>query len=234
MREALKKLGFYDVEETAIGATMVKREYERMVRQGDKDVIITSCCHSVNLLIQKHFPHLVSCLADVLSPMQAHCMEIKKRIPNAKTVFIGPCIAKKDEVQHYEGMVDAALTFDELTAWLKAENITLEQKSDADENSKARFFPTSGGILITMSTENTDYQYMVIDGIENCISALRDIESGKVHKCFIEMSACAGSCIGGPVMEKFHRFWVATMFTTYTQMDFITFGRTGFGHSIFD
>ena len=205
MREALKKLGFYDVEETAIGATMVKREYERMVRQGDKDVIITSCCHSVNLLIQKHFPHLVSCLADVMSPMQAHCMEIKKRIPGAKTVFIGPCIAKKDEAQHYEGMVDAALTFDELTAWLKEENITLEQKSDANENSKARFFPTSGGILKTMSTEHTDYQYMVIDGIENCISALRDIESGKVHKCFIEMSACAGSCIGGPVMEKFHR-----------------------------
>ncbi len=205
MREALKKLGFYDVEETAIGATMVKREYERMVRQGDQDVIITSCCHSVNLLIQKHFPHLVSCLADVMSPMQAHCMEIKKRIPGAKTVFIGPCIAKKDEAQHYEGMVDAALTFDELTAWLKEENITLEQKSDANENSKARFFPTSGGILKTMSTEHTDYQYMVIDGIENCISALRDIESGKVHKCFIEMSACAGSCIGGPVMEKFHR-----------------------------
>ncbi|MCR4748205.1 MAG: 4Fe-4S binding protein [Lachnospiraceae bacterium] len=205
MREALKKLGFYDVEETAIGATMVKREYERMVRQGDQDVIITSCCHSVNLLIQKHFPHLVSCLADVMSPMQAHCMEIKKRIPGAKTVFIGPCIAKKDEAQHYEGMVDAALTFDELTAWLKEENITLEQKSDANENSKARFFPTSGGILKTMSTEHTDYQFMVIDGIENCISALRDIESGKVHKCFIEMSACAGSCIGGPVMEKFHR-----------------------------
>ena len=205
MREALKKLGFTDVEETAIGATMVKREYERMVKQADQDVIITSCCHSVNLLIQKHFPQLLSCLAGVLSPMQAHCRDIKKRVPGAKTVFIGPCIAKKDEAQLSEGLVDAALTFDELTAWLKEKNIPIEQKSDADEYSRARFFPTSGGILKTMSPGQTDYQYMVIDGMENCIAALRDIESGKVHKCFIEMSACAGSCIGGPVMEKFHR-----------------------------
>ncbi len=205
MREALKKLGFYDVEETAQGATMVKREYERMINEEDRDVIITSCCHSVNLLIQKHFKGLIPYLADVVSPMQAHCKDIKRRMPDAKTVFIGPCIAKKDEAQHYEGIVDATLTFDELNAWFKAEGITPEQKIDRDENSRARFFPTSGGILKTMSLDNPNYNYMVIDGIQNCIAALKDIEAGNVHKCFIEMSACAGSCIGGPIMEKQHR-----------------------------
>ncbi len=63
MRDAIKKLGFYDVEETAIGATIVKREYEHLIREEGRDVIITSCCHSVNLLIQKHFPEAaaVSC-----------------------------------------------------------------------------------------------------------------------------------------------------------------------------
>ena len=205
MREALQKLGFFDVEETALGATMVKNEYERIINEEDRDIIISSCCHSVNLLIQKHFPKLVPYLADVKSPMQAHSLDIKKRIPNAKTVFIGPCIAKKDEVQHYEGIVDAALTFDELTSWLKKENITLEQKMDSSEESRARFFPTAGGILKTMALDNPKYNYVVVDGIDNCISSLRDIESGNVHKCFIEMSACSGSCIGGPVMEKFHR-----------------------------
>ena len=100
MREALKKLGFYDAEETAIGATIVKTEYERMLREEDRDIIITSCCHSVNLLIQKYFPAELEYLADVLSPMQAHCIDIKKRYPNAKTVFIGPCVAKKDEAEH--------------------------------------------------------------------------------------------------------------------------------------
>lgn len=205
MREALKKLGFYDAEETAIGATLVKREYERLCEDEGRDIIITSCCHSVNLLIQKHYPGLVSYLANVLSPMQAHCKDIKKRIPNAKTVFIGPCVAKKDEAQQYEGIVDAVLTFDELTAWFKAAGVTPEAKLDSNPNTKARFFPTTGGVLKTMALDNPKYTYLAIDGMENCIAALKDIEAGNVHRLFIEMSACSGSCVGGPVMEKFHR-----------------------------
>ena len=206
MRKALKKLGFFDAEETAIGATIVKKEYEHMINEEDRDIIITSCCHSVNLLIQKYFPAELPYLADVLSPMQAHCRDIKRRYPDAKTVFIGPCVAKKDEAQYYEGIVDAVLTFDELTAWLKAENIELESNtSEKDENSRARFFPTTGGILKTFTEENPHYTYLAIDGTENCIAALRDIENGNIHRCVIEMSACVGSCIGGPVMEKFHR-----------------------------
>lgn len=205
MRKALKKLGFADAEETAIGATMVKNEYEKMLADGEHDVIISSCCHSVNLLIQKYFPRELSCLADVLSPMQAHCADIKKRHPDAKTVFIGPCVAKKDEAEHYAGTVDAVLTFEELTNWLNAENIRLEPDMDRTDDSRARFFPTTGGILKTMKNRLPGYTYAAIDGTENCIAALRDIESGKIHKCFIEMSSCAGSCIGGPVMEKYHR-----------------------------
>ena len=205
MRRALKKLGFYDVEETAIGATIVKTEYERILREEERDIVITSCCHSINLLIQKYFPAELEFLADVVSPMQAHSLDIKKRYPEAKTVFIGPCVAKKDEAEHYEGIVDAVLTFEELTQWLQAENISLEKEIDSEEESRARFFPTTGGILKTMSQNMEGYTYMALDGIENCIEALKDIERGKINKCFIEMSACTGSCVGGPVMEKYHR-----------------------------
>ena len=205
MRRALMKLGFHDVEETAIGATIVKNEYERMIREEERDIIISSCCHSVNLLIQKYFPAELAYLADIMSPMQAHCAEIKKRLPHAKTVFIGPCVAKKDEAEYYEGIVDAGLTFEELTNWLKAEGIEIEQEMDACPESRARFFPTTGGILKTMAQDAPGYAYMAIDGVENCIAALRDIEQGKIHKCFIEMSACVGSCVGGPIMEKYHR-----------------------------
>lgn len=204
MRKALKSLGFYDVEETAVGATIVKTEYERMLKEDGRDVIITSCCHSINLLIQKHFPNLIENLADVMSPMQAHCSDIKKRNPLAKTVFIGPCVAKKDEAEYYEGIVDAVLTFEELTAWLCAENILLQKDMEKEEKSLARFFPTTGGILKTMTKDAPDYTYLALDGVENCIAALKEIESGKIHKCFIEMSACVGSCVGGPVMEKHH------------------------------
>lgn len=205
MRTALQNLGFYDVEETAIGATIVKKEYERMLYEDERDIVISSCCHSINLLIQKYFPAALEYLADVISPMQAHCRDIKKRIPGAKTVFIGPCVAKKDEAEYYGDIVDAVLTFEELTNWLKEENIVLKTGMDSSEESRARFFPTTGGILKTMTPNISDYTLMALDGIENCIDALKDIENGKIHKCFIEMSACVGSCIGGPVMEKFHR-----------------------------
>ncbi len=205
MRRALQKLGFTDAEETAVGATMVKREYERMLAEEEHDIIITSCCHSVNLLIQKYFPAELQYLAKVLSPMQAHCTDIKRRHPNAKTVFIGPCVAKKDEAEYYEGIVDAVLTFEELTEWLAAAGIPLEKETDTSPESRARFFPTTGGVLKSMTKTAPGYTYLAIDGVDNCIAALRDIESGKIHHCFIEMSACAGSCIGGPVMEKYHR-----------------------------
>ena len=204
IKNALKKLGFYDAEETAIGATIVKREYDHMLENKSNNIIISSCCHSINLLIQKYFPSSIKYLADIVSPMQAHCLDIKSRYPNAKTVFIGPCLSKKDEAERYNGIVDCVLTFEELTNWFNSENIKIEPQRDITEKSRARLFPTTGGILKTMYCKQDDYSYIAIDGVENCIAALKDIETGNISHCFIEMSACIGSCIGGPVMEKFH------------------------------
>jgi len=73
------------------------------------------------------------------------------------------------------------------------------------EESRARLFPTSGGILRTMEQDSPEYSYLVVDGIDNCIQALNDIKEGRLRKCFIEMSICAGSCIGGPAMEHAQR-----------------------------
>lgn len=200
MQKALCQLGFAGVEETALGATMVKREYEALLEEG-RDVVISSCCHSVNLLIQKYFPAALPYLANILSPMQAHCQALKADHPGAKTVFIGPCIAKKDEAAHCD-MVDAVLTFEELNDWLSREKVDLQPQMDTTQNSRARYFPTTGGILKTMVQNAPGYTYLAVDGIENCIAALRDIESGRIHHCFVEMSSCAGSCVGGPVMSK--------------------------------
>ena len=204
LREALKKLGFYDAEETALGATVVKREYDRMVMEADQDIIISSCCPSVNLLIRRYYPSLLGYLAPVMSPMQAHCADIKRRIPGAKTVFIGPCVAKKEEAQECEE-VDAVLTFDELNAWLNQEHIAVSQAPELQKGGCARLFPTAGGILRSMEKPNQDYVYMAVDGAENCLAVMEDLLHGGLHRCFIEMSMCTGSCVGGPVMEKFHR-----------------------------
>ena len=204
LREALQKLGFADAEETALGATVVKREYDRMAAESDRDIIISSCCPSVNLLIRRYYPSLLGYLAPVMSPMQAHCADIKRRFSGAKTVFIGPCVAKKGEAEECEE-VDAVLTFDELTDWLKQENIAVRQVPVQEKGGKARLFPTAGGILRCMEKPNRDYTYMAVDGAQNCLEVLDDLMHGGLHRCFIEMSMCTGSCVGGPVMEKFHR-----------------------------
>lgn len=202
LKTALMQLGFASAEETAIGATLVKREYEKQLQNRSADVIITSCCHSVNLLIRKYYPDLIPFLSPVVSPMIAHSMDIKRRIPNAKTVFIGPCLSKKDEAEN--SPVDAVLTFDELSRMFSEANIIPQQKPDSAEESRARLFPTVGGILKTMDIPDTGYTCLTVDGTENCKAALEDIAAGNLHNCFIEMSACAGSCIGGPVMEKYN------------------------------
>lgn len=205
--KALLSLGFTKVEETALGATIVKKIYEDMIRSGDKKAIISSCCHTVNSLIQKYYPEAIPNLASVMSPMQAHCMQIKRDHPEAYTIFLGPCISKKEEAQIYPGIVDCALTFEELSEWLKEANITIEPDDNRMENNtpeegRARLFPIPGGILRSMFTEQTDYDYISIDGIDNCMRALQNVINGGLSHCFIEMSACVGSCIGGPAMDK--------------------------------
>ncbi|MGI6161011.1 MAG: [Fe-Fe] hydrogenase large subunit C-terminal domain-containing protein [Christensenellales bacterium] len=205
MEKALKKLGFAAVEETALGATIVKNRYDDMVDEGKHSIIISSCCHTVNLLIQKYYPEALPNLAHVLSPMQAHCQRIKDTDPSAKTVFIGPCISKKAEADSYPDAVDCALTFEELSQWLNDEEIAFEQVVDAGTEGLARLFPTTGGILKSMRADNPNFDYIAIDGIENCISGLKDIISGQLKNCFIEMSACVGSCVGGPAMDEIHR-----------------------------
>ena len=202
LKAALIQLGFASAEETAIGATLVKREYEKQLQEQSMDVIISSCCHSVNLLIRKYYPELIKYLSPVVSPMIAHSQDIKRRMPNAKTVFIGPCLSKKDEAEN--SPVDAVMTFDELSRMLDAANIALEPVLDSAEQSRARLFPTVGGILKTMNIPDTGYTCLTVDGTENCKAALADIAAGNLHRCFLEMSACSGSCIGGPVMEKYN------------------------------
>ena len=208
MEKALKRLGFAGAEETAVGATSVKTMYDRMCESGEQDVIISSCCHTVNLLIRKYYPQALSCLAPVLSPMQAHCKSLRERHEGCAAVFIGPCISKKDEAAQYPGIVDYALTCEELTEWLGSAGITLQPEPDAIEGGKARLFPVTGGILRSMELDAKDYSYITVDGIDNCIRALKDICEGNMSKCFIEMSACAGSCIGGPAMDKPGRNYV--------------------------
>ncbi len=201
MEKALIKLGFAGAEETAIGADLVKREYQKLVDSGKHRAIISSCCHSINLLIQKYYPTMLPYLADVLSPMQAHCKLMKEQHPGAVTVFIGPCISKKDEAAG-SAHTDIVLTFDELREWMARKDISFERTPrETQEGKRARFFPTTGGILKSMDHVQ-NFNYIAIDGVENCVAAFRELEEGRLQNVFIEMSACEGSCINGPCIRE--------------------------------
>ena len=203
LRETLMTLGFRDAEETALGATMVKQQYEQLIAGKAQPVIISSCCHSINLLVQKYFPDLTGTLAKVVSPMIAHGMSLRQRHPGGRVVFIGPCISKKAEAREYPGVIDQVLTFDELADWLGQKDMTLPQQPESETGGKARLFPTTGGVLATLNLPaDSGYTTTAIDGVENCMAALRDIAEGGLSNCFIEMSTCFGSCISGPVMSR--------------------------------
>ncbi len=205
MKDALLNQGFADAQETAIGSTNVKTEYEKMIASGKHDVIISSCCHSVNALIQKYYPSVLPYLADVLSPMLAHCRVIKEENPGACAVFIGPCISKKEEAELY-GECDVALTYEELEAWMnEAGVVPAGDSTEPDEGKRGRFFPIKGGIIKSMHTENTGFTYLAVDGVQNCIAAIKEIESGALKNCFIEMNACEGACINGPAISHHHK-----------------------------
>ena len=197
---ALKKLGFAGAEETAIGATIVKKEYERILEEERPNILVSSCCPSINLMMRKYYQDILFTLAPVITPVQAHCRDIKHRHPDAKVVFIGPCISKKAEAEE-DSLIDAVLMFDEFNNWLSEEGIELEKSEDRREGGKARLFPTAGGIIETM-VKNPGYTYFAVDGVEKCMDVLEEIREGSLHRCFIEMSACEGSCADGPILDK--------------------------------
>ena len=200
--DAIKKLGVFDVRETAVGANMVKQEYEKLVEE-DRPVIISTCCHSIVRLVQKYYVDCIPYLAPVISPMHAHANLIKEEHPDALVVFISPCISKKDEVDQYckEGGVDCTITFDELHSWLEEAGIEIDRSLEDDEKYRCRFFPETGGILKSMDKKE-GWHYLAVDGVENCKKALEEIRQGGMQHYFIEMSSCPGSCINGPAMPK--------------------------------
>lgn len=203
----LRELGIAELRETAEGAHIVKREYERIIAEASQPVVISTCCHTVVSLVQKYYPELIRCLAPVISPMMASARLIKREQPDAYVVFIGPCISKKEEMIKLPGLVDCVLTFDELESWFAQKGVTPPEDAGAPIEARvSRFFPRRGGIIESMDTEGTGWQYIAVDGLPNCIDVLEELRGNRrPDLCFIEMSACEGSCINGPSSRGYGR-----------------------------
>ncbi|MEN3185669.1 MAG: [Fe-Fe] hydrogenase large subunit C-terminal domain-containing protein [Atribacterota bacterium] len=211
---ALKKLGFTGVRETAEGAEWVAGEHARILKEGRVN-LISSSCPAINNLICRYFPEQIENLAPVVSPMVAHARLLRKENPENRVVFIGPCIAKKGEIEEVEvaGEVEVALTFEELKEWFQEANLDLsvlpEEEFDSSSVEWGRSFPVEGGLLrsASLSTDLLSSDLIVITGVERAKQFLRELQEGKVHFRLIEMMACEGGCIDGPVLRSSLSFY---------------------------
>lgn len=206
---AFQRLGIFGTAQTADGAAYVTAEYHKLIKAHEMENIITTCCPTVNDLVEKYYPELIPYLAPVVSPMIAHGRLLKETYGHdAKVVFVGPCIAKKaeaDDIRH-ETEIDAVLTFHDMHMWLEQEEICVNNCEPADflrgDSEILRLYPIAGGIIKTLKRrEGGDlphYNIMSIDGIDNCKDVLDAIRAGQITGSFIEINACVSGCINGP------------------------------------
>jgi len=202
----IKGLGFNEVRETAEGAQFVIQKYREHLEESEDKIFITSCCPSVNYLVRIYYPHLTKYLMPFESPMAVHGLMIKEEHPDAKVVFIGPCIGKKIEKEKFNGKesVDYVITFDELKLWF--EDSTLSTY-DIDESisvdiTEGRKFPVDRGIVMGLSDTLSDkgIKPYVVDGFQKNLDIFNSLSKGKLKNAFVEANICIGSCIGGPSM----------------------------------
>jgi len=207
---ALKALGFHIVEETAVGAEIVAKFYKQYMEEQRMENVITTSCPSANYLVQKYFPSLAKYLAPVVSPMLAHGKLLKHEYGmESYVVFIGPCIAKKEEAMEFqhEGIINAVLTFDEISKWFEDEKIVLRDLAPQDFDKKSyregSGFPLTGGVFKSfLKQEESFYEMIHVDGIRECMDLFQSMQEGKLHHVYVEANVCGGSCIGGLGMPQ--------------------------------
>lgn len=209
MFRILRNLGFDAVEETAVGAEIVSKQLTKLRQDEYQKPIITTACPVVKNLIEKYHPKLLNLMPPVVSPMIAHGRLIKKRYgQSTKVVFIGPCVAKKAEAEDtsVKGDIDAVLTFEELKNWINEKGVSIQDKTESSSDTlfpnHARTYPLPGGLLKTSRIKNDILlkDILVVDGIKNCLDVLNSLEKGEIQTGFIEILACNGGCIAGPVI----------------------------------
>ena len=202
----LKEMGFHAVVEAALGADIVAQAESKEL--AEKGFLTSSCCPAFVTFIKQNFPAMLPHVSHNLSPMATIARYIKQTSPGAKVVFIGPCTAKKLEVQleTVKPWVDAVLTFEELQALFDSRDMDITSlPEDVLDNASyyGRIFARSGGLSDAVAEglkeQNIDFDLKpcACDGIEACRMALLKKSKNVLDANFIEGMACIGGCIGG-------------------------------------
>ena len=204
---AITKLGFKSVIEAALGADLVS--YHEALELAEKGFLTSSCCPAFKAFVEKNYPQFKDNISKNLSPMATIAKWVKDHEPNCHIVFVGPCVAKKKEVEldPVKDIVDYTLTFEELQALIDAKGIEVEKLEETkldDASYFGRIFARSGGLTEAvrqaLSEHGLDFDYcpLTVDGLDNCKLALSKASSPNRDFNFIEGMACVGGCVGGP------------------------------------
>ncbi len=210
---AIKKLGFHQVVEAALGADITlyneAHEFKEKAETTENPVMTTSCCPAFVRFVETNFPELKDAISSSVSPMVMTARLIKHSDPTAKVVFIGPCAAKKMEytLEKTGGMIDSVMSFEELQAFVDARGIDTTQCEDTildNASFYGRIFAKSGGLAlgvadVAKSLGVEGVRPCVMNGIDQCRQHLTLLRAKKETANFFEGMACDGGCVGGPL-----------------------------------
>lgn len=213
VKTALLKMGFQDVFEVALGADMgaatEAEHYAERVATGKQLFMLTSCCPAWAMLIKRYFPESADKISNTLTPMVATARTIKKKHPESRVVFIGPCAAKKLEASRrsIRSDVDFVITFEELSAMFEAKGIDFETLEESaalnDATGAGRGYAVSGGVAgaiekcIAAYYPDTKVDIQHVEGLEDCRKILLLAKMGKLNGALIEGMGCPGGCVAG-------------------------------------
>ena len=214
MIATLKKLGFAGVSETALGAQEVSIQTAKMLNKGGAGLYISSACPVIDDYIRLYRPEFANNITPIASPALTHAGLLKDALgEDIKVVFIGPCIAKKNESDRHPDLISVALTFDELNYWIKEEFIDVK-KVEIDEDCKfvpedayeGALYPLECGMNETIKKvgiDNDDVTFIGVSSLEAFDKSLQNVNPAKIsNKIFVEALGCPGGCINGPCLSS--------------------------------
>ncbi len=209
MIAALKKLGFAGVSETALGAQVVSYQLAECMRNMHAGVVISSACPVMVDMVRKYIPEFTRTITTVLSPALTHAKMLHDKFgPDIGVVFIGPCIAKKNEADKHPDLICNAVLFSRLHQWFKEEGIDPwqmepgpEDRFEIDMAEEGALYPIEGGMNDTIRKHGgVDHvNYACVSGVQALRQALEGLRPEDVKEpVFIEALACMGGCVHGP------------------------------------
>lgn len=216
----VRGLGFDYVNEVAFGADLVAHKFKEMMEDGEQPKYISADCPAIVSFIEKYHPHLVQSLSPIVSPMVATARVLRKKYgTHLKIVFVGPCIAKKDESEE----IDEVLTFRELREMFERDMVTpgnTEASSfDPPISGKGAIFPVSRGLIQAVDLDDDLYKgdIIVAEGRQNFQEAIREFESGLLRQEHLELLCCEGCIMGAGMTSSVNRYAKRTFIKNYVK-----------------